>query len=89
MIDESLGTIIIEGMEIQLPCAYVDLAIHSVSDESKWIAPQESKFVDGMYDQQIAFKVCSFCKTVKLLIFCICIFDFRSRNCKTHCFLLN
>ncbi len=57
VIEESLGTIEIDGIEFQLPCKYTDLAIQPAYDESKWLPPQESEFVDGMYDQQIGFKV--------------------------------
>lgn len=57
VIDEPLGTVTIEGMEIQLPCAYSDLQIYPAYDESKWIAPQESHYNADMYDQQICFKV--------------------------------
>ncbi|MBQ7131064.1 MAG: hypothetical protein IJO29_00690 [Oscillospiraceae bacterium] len=57
VIDEPLGTVTIEGMEIQLPCAYSDLQIYPAYDESKWVAPQESHYNIDMYDQQICFKV--------------------------------
>lgn len=57
VIDESLGLIEIDGLEIQLPCAYADLTIYPTLDEAEWFPPDESKIVDGMYDQQITFQV--------------------------------
>ena len=57
IIDESLGLIEIDGLEIQLPCAYADLTIYPTLDEAEWLPPDESKVVDGMYDQQITFQV--------------------------------
>lgn len=57
VIDEPLGPIEIDGLEIQLPCAYADLTIYPTQDESWWLPPEESNYADGMYDQMIEFKV--------------------------------
>ena len=57
VIEETISTVEIEGLEIKLPCAYTDLTIYPVYDESKWFAPQESHYAAEMLDQQISFKV--------------------------------
>ncbi len=57
VIEESLGTIEIDGMEFRLPCSYAALTIYPTQDEAEWFPPEESNYADGMYEQMISFRV--------------------------------